>query len=334
MPLTDRAIRTAPGRDKAYKISDGGGLHLKITPRGSKLWRLKYRFDGREKLLSFGPYPLVTLKDAREKRDAAKRLLLSGQDPGAAKKAALLQAKSERAASFGGIAQEYLEKLEKEGRAAQTLRKLRWLIGYTHPVLTGRPVAQITAPEILTLIRKIEAQGTYETSQRLRSTIGSVFRYAIATGRAVSDPTQALKGALVQPQVRARSALIDPAALGGLLRSIDGFSGQPSTRIALQLLAILAPRPGELRHAVWDEVSFEAAVWRIPAARMKMRREHRVPLPSQALTLLQDLQRISGDGRLLFASRSSRICSPNTVICVHVGHTTRLSTYRTDSLRA
>lgn len=305
MPLTDRTIRTAASRDKAYKIFDGGGLHLLVTPQGSKLWRLKYRFDGREKLLSFGPYPVVSLKLAREKRDAAKLSLLEGEDPGESRKTARLKTASERAVTFGGIADEYLDKLEKEGRAEQTLKKLRWLLGHTKPSLSGRPVAQITAPEVLDLIRKIESQGTYETSRRLRSTIGSVFRYAIATGRATMDPTEALKGALVQPRVRARSAIIDRRELGELLLRIDEFSGQPTTRAALQLAALLAPRPGELRQATWREVSLETATWRLPAERMKMRREHRVPLPRQAVAIIGELEAFSGTSEYLFPSARS-----------------------------
>jgi|GEM_PF-1559270 len=201
IPLTDTAIRNSVTRGKPYKILDGGGLHLLVNASGSKLWRLKYRFGGIEKLLSIGPYPLVSLKFAREKRDAAKLLLLEDKDPGEERKLARIAAERERAVTFGIVAQEYVRKLEKEGRAAATLKKLNWLVGLTGPLLSARPIAQIETRDILRVLRQVEARGTDETASRLRSTIGSVFRYAIATGRVSKDPTEALKGALIRPQV-------------------------------------------------------------------------------------------------------------------------------------
>jgi integrase len=315
MPLTDTAIRNASPRDKPYKIYDGGGLHVLVNPTGSRLWRLKYRFGGREKLLSFGPYPLVGLKAARVKRDEAKLLLLEDKDPGEERRRAKLQAERERATTFGSVAEEYLEKLEREGRAPATLKKLHWLVGLTETQLSTRPIAQIQAPDILRLLREVEQKGTYETSRRLRSTIGSVFRYAVATGRATTDPTEALKGALIRPQVKSRAALLDRKELGVLLKKIDGFSGQPTTKHALNLLAIMAPRPGELRLAHWAEFDFEEAVWRVPAERMKMRRPHRVPLPEQALGHLRGLYAHTGTSSLLFPSTRSWVkpISENTL---------------------
>jgi integrase len=313
--MTDTAVRNAATRGKPYKIFDGGGLHILINPIGSKLWRLKYRFGGREKLLSIGPYPLISLKMAREKRDAAKLLLLEDRDPAEERKQARIEAESERALTFSVVSHEYLNKLTKEGRAPATMKKLNWLVGQTEPQLSERPIAQITTPDILRLLRQIEGKGTYETASRLRSTIGSVFRYAIATGRVSGDPTAALKGALIRPQVRSRSALIDPKELGLLLRRIDAFSGQPATKHALHLLAILAPRPGELRLAHWDEFDLEDATWRVPASRMKMRRPHRVPLPSQAIDQLKELKRHTGNSDLLFPSSRSwkKSMSENTM---------------------
>lgn len=305
MPMTDTAVRNAATRGKPYKIFDGGGLYLLINPIGSKLWRLKYRFGGREKLLSIGPYPLISLKVAREKRDVAKLLLLEDKDPGEERKQARIEAERERAVTFGVVSSEYLNKLTKEGRAPATLKKLNWLVGQTEPQLSERPIAQITTPDILRLLRQVEGKGTYETASRLRSTIGSVFRYAIATGRVSGDPTAALKGALIRPQVRSRSALIDPKELGLLLRRIDAFPGQPATKHALHLLALLAPRPGELRLAHWDEFDLFDATWRVPASRMKMRRPHRVPLPSRAIDQLKELKRHTGSSDLLFPSSRS-----------------------------
>ncbi len=305
MPLTDTSIRNARSRERPYKISDGGGLHLLVDPGGSRLWRLKYRFGGREKLLSFGPYPLVGLKAARAKRDAAKLLLLDDLDPGEELKLARIRAERERAVTFSAVAKEYLHKLEKEGRAASTMKKLTWLINLAETGLGDRPIKQIEAPDLLKVLRDIETNGTYETTRRLRSTIGSVFRYAIATGRALQDPTDALKGALIQPKVRSRSAIIDHAELGELLRRIDRFSGQPTTKHALQLLALLAPRPGELRLARWTEFDLEEAVWRVPAERMKMRRPHRAPLAPQTIERLRELEALTGTSELLFPSARS-----------------------------
>jgi integrase len=305
MPLTDTAIRNAKPKDRAYKLFDSAGLHVLITPSGSRLWRMKYRYRGKEKLLSFGSYPLVSLRLAREKRDDARLMLLEDRDPSEEKKLAQLRKDRERAVTFGSVADEYLDKLEREDRAPATMKKLRWLIGQTEPDLTERPIRQIEAPDVLRLLRKVEANGTYETTRRLRSTIGSVFRYAIASGRASNDPTEALKGALVRPKVRSRSALLDRRAIGEFFCRLDGFNGQPATRIGLQLLAILAPRPGELRQALWSEFDLEEAVWRVPAERMKMRRAHRVPLPEQAGNLLSELQRITGTSDYLLPSTRS-----------------------------
>jgi integrase len=305
MPLTDTAIRNAKPRDRAYKVFDTGGLYVQITPSGSRLWRMKYRYRGREKLLSFGSYPLVNLKLAREKRDEARLLLLDDLDPSEEKKLARLEKDRERAVTFGSVADEYLDKLEREDRAPATMKKLRWLVSQAVPDLGDRPIRQVEAPDVLRVLRRIEANGTYETTRRLRSTIGSVFRYAVATGRASHDPTEALKGALVRPKVKSRAALIDRMSLGEFLNRLDGFTGQPTTRIGLHLLALLAPRPGELRQARWEEFDLEDAVWRVPAERMKMRRPHRVPLPPQAVELIKELHRFSGSSEYLLPSSRS-----------------------------
>ncbi|MGR3716504.1 MAG: tyrosine-type recombinase/integrase [Thermohalobaculum sp.] len=302
MPLTDTAIRHTPARERSYKLSDSGGLYLLVNPIGSRLWRFKYRYDGREKLLSFGPYPVTTLRKARVKRDEAKALLLDGRDPGEVKRIARREAERQRTNTLGQIGDEYLDKLRKEGRAHRTLEKVRWLLDFTKPRIADRPIAEIDAPEILIVLREIESTGRYETARRLRSTIGSIFRYAIATGRANADPTYALQGALIRPQVTSRAAILDRQELGRLLLAIDGFQGQPTTKIGLQLLALLAPRPGELRHATWAEFDLDEQTSRIPAERTKMRRPHRVPLPKQAITCLTELARFTGTGNLLFPS--------------------------------
>ncbi|NOD92517.1 integrase arm-type DNA-binding domain-containing protein [Ruegeria sp. HKCCD4884] len=302
MRLTDTAIKNAKPREKDYKLFDGYGLHVLVTRSGSKLWRMKYRYRGREKLLSFGPYPLVTLKHAREKRDEARLMLLEDLDPSEERKRARIEKDREREVTLGAVSQEYLNKLEKEGRAPATMKKLRWLVTLIEPQLADRPLRQIEAQDVLRLLRKVEANGTYETTRRLRSTIGSVFRFAIASGRASSDPTEPLKGALIRPTVKSRSAILDRVELGKLLNAIDGFSGQPTTMHALQLLSLMAPRPGELRQAQWSEFDLDDAVWRVPPERMKMRRPHRVPLAPQTLAGLRELQCHTGDGAFLFPS--------------------------------
>ena len=305
MPLTDIEIKKSKPDSKPYKRFDGGGLYVLITPNGSKLWRLKYRFHGREKLLSYGSYPLVPLKDARAWRDQAKRLLLDGVDPGVHQLSRKSEARAAARNTFGVIAAEYLSKAEKEGKAEATLGKKRWLLGLVGGDFNKRPIDQITSVDVLEVLRKVEAKAQYETARRLRSTIGGVFRHAIATGRASTDPTYALQGALIRPTVTSRAAITDPAELGLLLHRIDQYKGQPTTRLALQLLMLLACRPGELRQAEWSEIDIEGRVWRIPATRMKMRRPHHVPLADPAIELLGELSRLSRNPGLLFPSTTS-----------------------------
>jgi integrase len=298
--LSDARVRNAKSGARPIKLSDAGGLHLLIQPHGSKLWRIAYRFDGKQRTLALGIYPIVTLQEAREQRDGAKRLLAKGIDPSAQRR--LDKQTAATGNTFKSVAEELLGKLEKEGRAPRTLGKLRWLLSFAYPSIGERRVAEITAPELLSVLRKVEVRGRYETARRLRSTCGMVFRYAIATGRAERDPSADLRGALTTPKVSHRSAIVDPAGIGALLRAIDGFDGQPTTKAALRLAPLVFVRPGELRHAEWSEIDFEAAEWRIPAAKMKMRRVHRVPLSRQALRIIRELQAISGGGRWLFPS--------------------------------
>lgn len=300
MSLADMAIRTAKVGATLQKLSDGGGLQLWITPGGSKLWRLAYRFDGKQKKLSLGVYPEIGLADARKARDEAKKLLASGGDPGQQRKLDRLTKANSAATTFEALAAELLDKKRREGKAGSTLAKLEWLYAMANEAIGPRPVDAITAPEILAVFRKVEGRGRLESAKRLRAVIGEVFRFAVATGRATTDPTQALRGALTTPKVKHRAAITDPKELGALLRAIDGFSGQPTTTAALKLMAYLFPRPGELRQAEWSEFDLEGAVWTIPASRAKMRRPHKVPLPRQALAILRDLHEITGGGTLVF----------------------------------
>lgn len=306
MALTDVAIRSAKPAEKARKIADGGGLFLFIPPAGAKLWRMAYRYAGKQKTLAFGAYPEVSLGDARKKRDDARKLLAAGTDPGVQKRLDKIAAATAAADTFAVIADEYLAKIEKEGRAEATLDKTKWLIDFARPALGSRPVAQITAPEVLAVLRKVEGRGRLESARRLRSTLSQVFRYAIATARGVSDPCEALRGALTAPVVTNRAAITDPKAFGALLRACWGYDGQPEVAAALRLCAYLYPRPGELRQAEWSEFDLDGATWTIPAARAKMRREHRKPLPPAAVAILRDLYQLSGNGPLMFPGVRSR----------------------------
>jgi integrase len=300
MSLTDATIRNAQAvAGKTIKLSDGGGLQVWVTSSGSKLWNLAYRFAGKQRKLAVGPYPRIGLKEARQRRDDAKRQIEGGVDPSLQKRLDRLSAASEQATTFGVIAFELMDKKRREAKADRTLAKLEWLFSLATPTLGQRPIAGITAPEILQVLRAVETRGKLETAKRLRAVIGEVFRYTVATGRAESDPTTALRGALTTPVVRHRAAIVEPKAFSALLRSIDGYDGMPEVRIALQLLALTFVRPGELRSALWSEINLDDAVWTIPAEKMKMRRPHRVPLAKQAIELLRGLHRLTGHRELL-----------------------------------
>jgi integrase len=310
--LKDVAVRNAKPSAKPRKLSDGGGLHVLIKPTGGKLWRLAYRFAGKQKTLALGVYPAVSLEEARRRREEAKKLLALSIDPSIQRKANKHAGKD---CSFRPVAEEVVAKLEREGRAPATLDKTRWLLDFAYPTFGDRPVADITARDLLALLREIEGRGRYETAKRLRSTCGSIFRYAIATGRAERDPSMDLRGALTAPQVNHRATIIDPKSIGALLRAIDGFDGQPATRTALRFAPYVFVRPGELRHAEWNEFDLDTALWSIPAEKMKMRRPHRVPLARQSLAILQELQELTGKGRWLFpcVRTSTRPISENTL---------------------
>lgn len=297
------------------KLSDGGGLQLWIEPRGAKLWRLAYRFDGKQKKLAIGPYPAVDLRSARAKREEAKTLLREGKDPGAIKRLEKLTGKANRETTFAVVATELEQQKKASGKAQTTVEKFAWHISLAAPDIGKRPIAEISAAEVLSVLRKVEARGRLETARRLRSIIGQVFRYAIATQRAKDDPTFALRSALTPPIVKSQAALTENKSFGALLRAVDGYEGSRLTTYALQLMALLFPRPGELRLAEWSEFDFTRAVWTVPAGRMKMRRPHVIPLPTQALAVLTEARRISGNGIFVFPSIRSvdRAMSENTL---------------------
>src|ERR1039457_158737 len=301
MPLTDQNVRSAEPRDKAYKLTDERGMHLFVTPHGGKSWRLAYRHRGKFKTLTLGLYPDVSLKRAREKRDDARRLIADGVDPNEQRAAARAAA----VYTFKAIAEEWLAKQSKI-LASETISLITGrLVTTLYPALGSKPITDIRASDLLQVLRRLEDRGVNETAHRVRSLFGRVARYAIATGRADRDITADLKGALTPVQTTNFAAITEPRRIGELLRSIDGYQGQPSTEYALKIAPYVFVRPGELRAAEWTEFDLEAAEWRIPAQHTKMRREHLVPLAAQVVVLLRELNALTGDAVLLFPSLTS-----------------------------
>src|SRR6266478_7554506 len=302
MMLNDTKIRNVKGRERAFKLFDERGLFLLVTPTAGRLWRFKYRMHGREKLISLGAYPDVTLKRAREKRDAARTLIADGVDPS-------VQRKAERAAlaeSFEEVAKEWLE-LQRKSLAPETISILgARLNSALYPYIGSRPISAVTAQELLTALRRIEARGRHETAHRVRALAGRVFRYGVATGRAQHDVAADLKDALAPVKSRNFASVTDPVRVGELMRAIHGYSGHPVTALALKLAPLVFVRPGELRAAEWSEFDLENAEWGIPGARMKMGELHIVPLSRQALAILPELQPLARGGRYLFPSLRTR----------------------------
>jgi integrase len=288
MPLTDTAIRSAKPREMTFKLFDSGGIYLEVNPSGGRWWRWKYRFGGKEKRLSFGVDPDVSLKAAREKRDSARQQLGAGIDPGEARKAEkVAQAGAE---SFEAIAREWYAKFSPGWVASHGDRILRRLEKDVFPWLGKRPIAEIKAPELLSMLRRIESRGALETTHRAMQNCGQVFRYAVATGRAERDPTGDLRGALPPPKEKHHASIIEPKRIAELLRAIDAYQGYFATKCALRLAPLVFVRPGELRRAQWPEIDLEKAEWRIPGERMKMREQHIVPLARQAVEICQELE--------------------------------------------
>lgn len=272
MALSDITVRSAKPREKEYKLSDSGGLYLLITPAGGKLWRLKFRVDGREKKLAIGAYPAIGLSDARKRRDDARELIATGADPSREKQQAKHRARVSAANTFGEVASEFIAKRKREGLSKSTAEKSEYYISRMGPIFARLPIAEIAAPDLLAVLRRIEATGNYETARRVLQLAGRVFRYAVATARLPSDPSRDLRGALTAPQPKHYGAIIEAKRAGELLRAIEGYDGQVLTKLAMQLSANVFVRPGELRHAEWHEIDLEAGLWIIPAGKMKMRR--------------------------------------------------------------
>lgn len=314
MPLTDAAVRNLRPSERARKVADAQGLYMLVTPTGSRLWRLKFRFEGVEKLLALGSYPAVSLAQARTLRDEAKALLATGVDPSMAKQAAKATAAA-AATTFDDVADEFLAKVRTEGRAPSTLERIEWHLSLARPDLGALPVASIRARDVLVPLRKVEARGRHETASRVREVIGRVMRYAVATGRAEFDPVPATRGALVAPNPTPRAAITTAEEFGGVLRAIWGYGGQPEGAALLKLCALLAPRPGELRLSEWSEFDLDAAVWTVPLERMKMRRPHVAPLSRQAVAILRELRSVARPSMLVFPGLRSpaRPVSENTL---------------------
>lgn len=314
MALTDTSIRNSKPKAKAYKVSDERGLRILINPSGSKLWRFKYSFDGKEKGLSLGAYPEVSLKDARERRDEARKLLANGIDPSANRKAQKA-AKVERAAnSFEIVTREWFGKQVPTWSAIHADRVIARFQRDIFPWLGGRPIAEITAPELLGVIQRIEKRGALETAHRALSNCGQVLRYAVATGRALRDVSFDLRGALPPVKGSHFAAQTEPKKVGPLLRALDAYQGSPQVMCALRLAPLVFVRPGELRHAKWEEIDFDSAEWRYLATKTKT--DHIVPLCTQALALLRELHPITGHCPYIFPSArsESRPMSDNAIL--------------------
>lgn len=314
MPLTDTAVRNAKKREEPAKLSDERGLYLLVNSVG-KYWRFDYRFAGKRKTLALGVYPDISLAIARERRDEAKRQLTRDIDPGVARRIRRTAIVQRTANSLEAVAREWHQRFCKnwaESTAAGILRRLELDV---FPWVGGRPIAEITPPELLSVLRRVESRGALETAHRVHQYSSQIFRYAVATGRAERDPAADLRGALPPVRVKHHASITDPSAVGQLLRAISGYAGSFVVKCALRLAPLVFVRPGELRRAEWPEIKLDVAEWRIPAERMKMRAPHIVPLSVQAIAILRELQHVTGGGQYVFpgARSGKRPMSENTV---------------------
>lgn len=304
MALTDTAIRNAKPREKPVKLFDERGLYLEVSPSGGKWWRLKYRFNGKENRLSLGVYPDVNLKDARNRREDARKLLANGVDPSENRKVQK-SASSDRAAnSFEVVAREWFAKHSSNWAVTHASKIIQRLEKDVFPWLGGKPIAEVTAPVLLSMLRRIESRGALDTAHRAQQNCGQIFRYGIATGRCERDPASDLRGALAPAKQEHFASITEPAAVGELLRAIDGFRGTLVVQCALRLAPLFFVRPGELRHAEWQQFDFQKGEWRYVVS--KTRSEHLVPLAAQALVILHDLRPLTGHGKYVFPGRDPK----------------------------
>lgn len=309
MALTDIAIRNAKAGAKPFKMTDGQGMFLLVTPAGGKLWRLKYRIDGREKLLALGTYPEISLSDARKRREDARAMIAQGKDPSREKQRDKVRSRIQAADTFSAIAEEYCSKRKRDGEkgwSPATAVRSEYLLSLLNGSIGRLPIAEIEPADVLSAVRRIEGRGKLESARRTLQLASAVFRYAVATARLRSDPTRDLRGALTAPKVSHYGAITDPKGVGELLRTIDGYEGLGLTKLALQIAPHVFVRPGELRHAEWSELQLEEALWVIPAGKMKMRRAHHVPLSRQAVALFRELYSITGPNGFVFPSIRTR----------------------------
>ncbi|KMS55212.1 integrase [Novosphingobium barchaimii LL02] len=314
MPLTNATIKNAKPREKDWKLKDEKGLYVLITTKGSKLWRLKLRPNGVEKKLSFGAWPDVSLKEARELRDEARAAVQEGRDPSRERKKAKCDARREAAHTFGAVADEFLAKRRNDGLAETTLKKKVWLLDQLKSSIGNAPVADVSVPELLAAIRLVEKEGKRETARRLRSIAGEVFSYAIATGRAAANPAATLRGALLTPQVTHMPAVVEVDQAKALMRAIDDCTGYPSTLAALRISPHLFQRPGEIRQMKWDDLKLSEARWTPQIEDMKMRKRHEVPLSRQAIIIIREMAALR-NGPYVFPAfhTGRRPISENTV---------------------
>ena len=313
--LSNLLINKTKPQAKTLRLSDGRGMYLEISPNGGKWWRFKYRLDGKEKRISLGVYPDVGLAAARDKREEARRLVAAGIDPTEHRKAAKVALVESTENTFEAIAREWFGLFSKQwvpGHADKIIRRLELNV---FPWIGTRPIKAITAPELLAVLRRIEIRGANETAHRALQVCGRVFRFAVASGRAERDPSRDLGGALAPTKEKHLASITDPQEVGALLRAIDAYEGAWITRCALRLAPLVFVRPGELRAAQWAEFDFEKAEWRIPSTRMKMRVQHIVPLSTQAIAIMHDLQPLTGRFPFAFPSVRSRFraMSENTI---------------------
>jgi integrase len=315
MPLKDVMIRNAKPRAKKYKMFDGEGLYLEVLPTGGKYWRMKYFFARKEKVLALGVYPHITLTDARERRAEAKKLLAKGADPGEAKKEVKRATTLKAASSFEAIAREWHQKRKHEWASSSARTMLNHLEMHIFPKLGSKPIADITAPEVLSVLRIIENRGTLDTARRGMQLCGQVFMYAIATGRAERNPVPDLRGALKTPVTKHRPYL-QASELPAFLEKLASYDGHLQTNLALHFLLLTFVRTAELRATLWHEIDWEKAEWRIPAERMKMKELHIVPLSKQAVAVLRELQKLSGDRQFIFPNmhNPATFMSENTML--------------------
>ena len=309
MALTDIAIRNAKAGPKDYKMADAGGLYVLVTPAGGKLWRLKFRVDGKERKLTIGRYPDIGLGEARKRRDAAREQLALGSDPAREKQRKKIQAQLAVENTFAAISAEYCAKRKRDGQkpwAPSTAIRCEFLLLRLNASIGRLSIAEIEPADVLAAVRKIETKGKLESARRTLQLASAVFRYAVATARLGSDPTRDLKGALTSPTVTHYGALTDPKRVGELLRAIDDYDGSGITRLALQIAPHVFVRPGELRHAEWSEFDLDAGIWTIPAGKMKMRKAHTVPLSGQTIALFREVHAATGPSGFVFPSIRTR----------------------------